>query len=439
MAFAIAAEPGRAGEEAAPPDPSPPTVLAPLPCCDAAPSWAGFYGDQDFLLWQMKSTPVAAPLLTLASFADPLPGAIGQAGTRVLFGNKPINTGMQGGSRTILGYRWDSGLGVELGYFLTQNDDIRTLATSGQPGSPNFAVPVFDVSGVSGLNRIPGQSIFVLPGPYPGSLVGSPAAQVPAFRGAFFLTVSNQLQGSEVNLSSRLGECGKFRFDGIAGFRWVELRERLTYSLETAGVPGSVVDGAFVNARDSFATQNDFYGGQVGLRSTYESGRWCCSAFAKVAIGGVHQAATVAGQAQASNGNLFLQTKGTANTMLPTGVFAEPSNSGSFSRDQFTVIPEFTFNAGCRVTERIRVFVGYNFLLLGSVMRPGDQIDANINVTRTGLAAASRATVGTGTGPIPFGMPGAAPPPSGPIAPVFPFKATDVWVQGINFGISADY
>lgn len=387
----------------------------------------------------MKSTPVAAPLLTLASFADPLPGAIGQPGTRLVLGNRPVNPGIQAGARSLIGYRWESGLGLELGYFQCLANDVLGVTTTGLPGSPNLAVPVFDVSGVSGLNGVPGQSIFVLPGPYPGALVGSPAAQVPAFQGAFFLTISNQFQGAELNATSRLGERGNFRFDGIAGFRWVELRERLTYEVATAGVPGSVVAGAFVNASDSFATRNDFYGGQVGLRSTFESGRWFCSSFAKVAIGGIRQNATVVGQSQASNGNLFLATNGTANTMLPTGVFAEPSNSGSFSRDRFTVIPEFTLNMGYRVSERIRIFVGYNFLFLGSVMRPGDQIDANINVTRTGLAAASRATVGTGTGPIPFGMPGAAPPPSGPIAPVFPFKATDVWVQGIQFGISANY
>ena len=38
-----------------------------------------------------------------------------------------------------------------------------------------------------------------------------------------------------------------------------------------------------------------------------------------------------------------------------------------------------------------------------NVLRPGDQIDRKINSTRTALADASRATVGTGPGPVPFG------------------------------------
>jgi hypothetical protein len=60
--------------------------------------------------------------------------------------------------------------------------------------------------------------------------------------------------------------------------------------------------------------------------------------------------------------------------------------------------------------------VGYSFLYLSSVVRPGDQIDRVLNVTR-----------------IPNFVPGAV--PSGPLRPMPLIHDTDFWAQGINFGV----
>ncbi|WP_439628192.1 BBP7 family outer membrane beta-barrel protein [Gemmata sp.] len=427
-----------ADEPAAPPS----TVLESLDaalCGSACGTPAGSYGGSEFLLWQVRSTPVAAPLVTTANFADPLPGAIGQPGTRVVLGGCPLNAGVQAGGRTFVGYRNELGYGVEVGYLFSDASLNQSVSTTGLPGAPNLAVPVFDPSGVSGLGGIPGQTIFVLPGPFPGALVGSAAAQVPAFRGAFHLGYSNRFQGAEVNGTARLGDWGGLRVDGLAGFRWFQLNETLTYTVATIGVPGSAVAGAFVNATDQFEARNNFFGGQLGVRAAYELGRLSVSAAGKVALGDARQGATVRGTARASNGNLFFLTNNTAGQVLPTGVFAQPSNSGSYSRDVFAALPEATVNVGYHLTRHVRVFAGYNFLFISNVLRPGDLIDPSVNTSRTGLADASRATVGTGAGPIPFGSPGPAPTATGPLAPAFRFTATDVWVQGVNFGLTANY
>jgi hypothetical protein len=426
-------------DEPVAPQPSVRESLDAALCGSGCGSPAGFYGGSEFLLWQLRSTPVAAPLVTTASFADPLPGAIGQPGTRVVLGGSPINAGVQPGGRTFLGYRNDLGYGVEVGYLFSDASHNQGASTTGLPGSPNLAVPVFDPSGVSGLGGVPGQTIFVLPGPFPGALVGSTAAQVPAFRGAFNLGYSNQFQGAELNGTARLGDWGALRVDGLAGFRWFQLNENLTYTVATIGVPGSAVAGAFVNVTDQFRARNDFFGGQLGVRGTYELGRWSVSAAGKVALGDARQGATVRGTARASNGNLFFLTNNTAGQVLPTGVFAQPSNSGSYSRDVFAALPEATVSVGYQLTRHVRVFAGYNFLFISNVLRPGDLIDPSVNTSRTGLADASRATVGTGTGPIPFGSPGPAPAATGPFAPAFRFNATDVWVQGLNVGLTANY
>lgn len=438
VVLTLAAGSASAADPAAPPLDVLESLDAAL-CGPATNSPSGLYGLHDFLVWQLRSTPVAAPLGTTASFADPLPGAIGQAGTRVVLGGSPFNSGVQLGGRTFFGYRTELGYGIEAGYFFTDTSKNQSVATTGLPGSPNYAVPVFDPSGVSGLSGVPGQTVFVLPGPYPGALVGSAAAQVPAFQGRFNLGYSNQIEGAELNGTARLGDWGALRVDGLAGFRWFQLHENLTYTIETAGVPGSVVSGAFVNAVDQFKARNDFFGGQVGARATYELGRWAVFATGKVAVGDMRQGATIRGTARASNGNLFFVTNGTAGQVLNSGVFAQPSNIGSYSRDRVAVLPEATVNVGYQLTRHFRVFAGYNFTFISNVVRPGDLIDPSVNTSRTGLADASRATAGTGTGPISFGSPGPAPAATGPLAPAFRFNTTDVWVQGVSFGLAANY
>jgi len=51
-------------------------------------------------------------------------------------------------------------------------------------------------------------------------------------------------------------------------------------------------------------------------------------------------------------------------------------------------------------------------------LRPGDAIDLQVNSTRT---------------------PASLLPPSGPAAPLFTFRNSDFWVQGINFGMQVRY
>src|SRR5206468_4292493 len=102
------------------------------------------------------------------------------------------------------------------------------------------------------------------------------------------------------------------------------------------------------------------------------------------------------------------------------GVFAERSNIGRFSRDVFAVVPEVQFQVGYSLTEHVRPFVGYNFLYLSDALRPGAQIERNINPTQN----------------IMFVPPGAL---VGPAAPLPAFHSSDFWAQGVNFGIEFRY
>jgi hypothetical protein len=94
---------------------------------------------------------------------------------------------------------------------------------------------------------------------------------------------------------------------------------------------------------------------------------------------------------------------------------------------------------GYQLLRNVRLSARDTVLVVSQVVRPGDQIDRDINLTRTSLATASRETVGTGKGPIAFGAPGAAPAASGPFAPLFSFNTSGFWAQAIHLGLSLQF
>ena len=102
----------------------------------------------------------------------------------------------------------------------------------------------------------------------------------------------------------------------------------------------------------------------------------------------------------------------------PGGVFTQGSNIGSRARDSFCVIPELQLQAGVNLSSRLRAFVGYDFLYVSNVVRPGDQIDRTLNFT-------SNSAISGVSPPTLIGAPRPAPL----------FENSSFWAQGINIGI----
>src|SRR5207245_507774 len=97
------------------------------------------------------------------------------------------------------------------------------------------------------------------------------------------------------------------------------------------------------------------------------------------------------------------------------------SNIGQHNRTVFSVVPEVGLTLGYQLTDTIRLYAGYNFLYWTNVVRPGEQIDRNLDVTK-----------------IPnFTVAGAR--PAAVTAPVVPFKETDFWAHGIVIGVELRY
>jgi len=231
--------------------------------------------------------------------------------------------------------------------------------------------------------------------------------------------------GAEANYRDNIC-CGcTYRTDLIAGFRYLNLDERLTIVEDfTRLTPRTVQDfpggpvvtepaGTRVVIRDSFATRNDFYGGQLGLVNEFHRDRWTLDLRSTVALGGTHQELRI-------DGSQVRTIPGMAPQTFVGGLLALPSNIGVHSRDVFSVVPEVGVSVGYQVTDHLKAFAGYNFLYCSNVIRPGDQIDPVINVNQVPRFVPPGVTV---------------PDPVGPSRPAVLFRETDFWAQGANFGV----
>ena len=354
------------------------------------------WGNAEYLLWWSKDAPVPTPLLTVGPQTPNLTPVLGQPGTSVLLGGNSVDVGIRSGGRFTLG-GWlndQRTLGLEGSYlFLANQSTTRTFGSSGAVGSPFLALPFFDATtGSESSTRVsaPGQ-----------------------FAGLAKLNVSSDLQGGELNGVRNLVRSEDWTIDLLGGFRYLGLREGLTYTTSSPAIVGP--PDVFVS-QDHFTTSNDFYGGQIGARVERRFGNFFVNTTAKVALGGTHQTVNIAGQLVTNDFNNF----GTPQ-VFAGGYFTQPTNIGRQSDDRFAVLTDVTVNVGYQLTRSARIYAGYSLLYISNVVRPGDQIDRRINPTQ------APAIVG-----VPFGLVGTP-------APLPQIHHTDFWAQGMTFGLQLRY
>jgi hypothetical protein len=324
-----------------------------------------------------------------------LPGALGQPGTRVLFGGNSIGGDARSGARITLGFWCDDcrDFAVEGSYFFLGQQSTRFAASS--DGSTVLARPFFDPT----VGTQPQANAELVA--FPNRLAGT-----------VNVSLTTRLDGAEANFRANLCRGCCCRTDLLFGFRYIGLDDSLQIGEALTVLSPASAAGTTFAVSDRFSTRNNFYGGQVGLDSEYRRGRWFLDLKSKVALGSNHEVVTI-------GGNTIITTPGGTPANLTGGLLALPSNIGRFSRDMFVVAPEATINLGYQVTPGLRVFVGYNILYLSNVVRAGNQIDPVVNPT---LLPSTTPTT-----------------PSLPSRPAFVFKGTDFWAQGINFGLEYRY
>jgi hypothetical protein len=358
---------------------------APTAFSSEAERW---YGKAEYLLWWTKDSPQPTPLVTN--------GLLGAPNTSIIMGGRDVDLGPRQGGRVTLG-AWitpDRVWGVELGgFYLPEVADRRSVFGPATGGAPDLVVPFLSTTRNA-------ESFSFL-------------SQSGAFSGLATQHLTSLLWGAEASAVFGVVRPGPWTLDLLFGPRYLRLSEGFSFTTNSPDLPpGSTT---VFTTKDVFDARNDFYGGQLGARARFSEGRWSAEATLKVALGAMRQRVDIEGSFVT---NLFNPAGLQA---FPGGIFAQPTNIGSHQRHVFAVIPEIGLNAGFKVVDGISIVVGYNFMYINSVVRPGNQVDRAINTTQA--TAISLTT----------------PSFSGAARPEFKFKDTDFWAHGLTAGFAFNF
>jgi hypothetical protein len=370
-----------------------------LPGCTAIDrvAWCDrWYAGAEMLTWWTRSDSMP-PLLTTS--APQFFGIPGRGNTTTVLAGEFMNTFAGGGRFTIGRWFGDSQIrAAEARFFFLGRIDSDFTATSDQ--YPVLARPFYNVN-----NPV---------GPF-SQIIASPGLAI----GGAVVDFQSSVWGAEANYRRFLFGNPCSRVDAIVGYRYVNIKERLSISESfiRTGRPQIGAPAVAGSVTDVFRTENAFNGGQIGLSATLRYGRWSIDGRATVAFGNLEQTAEISGAQQIvlPNGSI---------TNYAGGLLALPgANIGTHTENVFAVIPEVGVNVGYQLTARLRVFVGYNFLYLANALRPSGAIDRNIDAAR-----------------IPnFPLPGNPTPLLGIPRPAPQFNTTDYFVQGISFGLQFNW
>ncbi len=351
----------------------------------------GWWIRAEALAWWIGGNSIP-PLVTASSIGTPRDeaGRLDQATTTILFGDGNSGATFHPGVRIRLGYWLDSCQthGLEASYYgLAERSE--TFSTD----SSQFAIlarPFFNVEP-----------------PAPGA-----DAELVAFpnlmSGGIQVRRQTELRGFELVYRRALCQDCDHRVDWLVGYRYLGLDEQFAIAdhkrIIAAGTGMQL--GTTIDESDQFTTQNDFHGVEIGMMTARRRNGWSVEACGKLAFGSTHSLVGI-------NGATTVTVPAPDVATTPFGLLALPSNSGTYSRDAFAVIPEFGVTLGYDVTSCLRATVGYTLLYWGAVARPGEQIDLDANLSQLkpgGLVGAPR--------------------------PEFRWIGSDAWIQGLNAGLN---
>jgi hypothetical protein len=387
----------------------PPACCLDGPAC-GDPETGRLWVSAEYLLWWVRSGPNPNPLVTTGSADDPIPGALGQPNTHIVFGGAPLDWGAFSGLRLSTGVGLGSGLSLEGGYFALETRSAHFGLASDAAGNPLIARPVINTA--TGAEASYSDSFPVSAAFGPASLAGGVA-----------VAARTRLQGYELNLAADLADGSPWRFDVLGGFRALDLTESLAIEdsltplvpgfLNFAGPTSFVTPPGTVTDSDRFHTANHFYGGQVGGRLRWQGDALSVGLLGKVALGTTQELVVI-------EGSSTLNAPGSAAVTVPGGVLAQVSNIGRHYHSTFGVVPEVGLELGYRIAPAWRATFGYTFLYWNRVARPGNQIDRTVN---PGLVPTDLA----------FGSPGPARPG------LVSISESSLWAQGISLGLEWRY
>jgi hypothetical protein len=357
------------------------------------------YGSIEYLYWWMQPGRISVPLVTVAppTAAPATAGSLADPTTAIAVGNERLRLPPQSGGRTTIGFWLDDEqlCAIEGTYFaIAQSSETIPAGSSGAAGSNFLAVPFATPAGA--------ESAFLLAAP--GTVTGAATVTDTVF-----------LQGAEVNSVGNMYFQETCQLYGLVGFRYLDLRDSLDFATFFQNGAGSAAPGGFAITQDSISVQNNFYGAQIGLRGLKQCGCLVFTGTVKAAFGDTHEMMKISG---ATSSNLAGGAVG-ATAISAGGIFTQPSNMAVYSRDRFCVVPQADVTIGYQMGSA-RIYVGYSFLYMSEVARPGEQIDRTVNFSQSPVF---------GGGAL-----------AGNARPAFNgFNGTDFWAHGATIGVAFNY
>ncbi|MCA9168595.1 MAG: BBP7 family outer membrane beta-barrel protein [Planctomycetales bacterium] len=348
------------------------------------------WGGVEYLYWWTKGMQVPALATTSPTgTAQDSAGVLGQLGTTTLFGNETLNESGRSGMRYRLGLWLDpcQQTGLEFSYLNLSGEQTNFSASN--PVTGILARPFQDVVAASQDARL-----IVFPNLVSGSLN---------------IAAETDFQTAEVLMRRASSSCHWTTLDYYFGYRYAELEDTIGITESTISLAAPTTDTAF-DLSDRFHTQNEFHGGQIGVRATRcSSPLWSVEFLGKFALGNTRSRTSISGQ------TVVTPTTGDASTQA-AGLLTQTSNIGQFEASELSTIIECGATLRRHLSDNVAFTFGYTFFLWTDVARAGDQIDTGLNV--------SQIPPGTLTGEA---------------RPAVTSQLDDFWAQGLRVGMELGF
>jgi hypothetical protein len=385
-----------------------PVVMAAPVAVACAPPPTRHYLNLDALGWWVKGDQLPA-LVTTAPIGteQSVAGVLGEPTTSVLYGNEKVNDGLRWGGRVQGGVWLDDfqTIAVEGHYYglatQTASFSQTSVFSDGSLDDAILARPFFDTNPLVNANS--------------AELVAFPDFQVPIvlppvlvdLDGTIDVQEQSRIQSAGAGIRYALGAySAPARLFLVGGYRFFDLNESLTITANTSDrfqfFP--FPDDGVIQVYDSFSTRNIFNGGEIGIGGELTRNRLSLGAETRLAMGNMNQQLTIDGRTSAIYDVYVASYEG--------GLLAQPSNIGTFTQNKFALIPQIDVKVGYQLLPALRATVGYNFTYISNVIRPGEQVDLNVNSSQfAGL------------------------PLVGPADPAVLMDTTSIWLQGFTMGV----
>jgi Putative beta barrel porin-7 (BBP7) len=382
---------------------APSSNISPVPMY--SPAWTErWWVDAGYMMSFVR--PVHVPALVTTSPAGTPQNQAGVLGnnTQVLFGDRGVDDNFRSGFRIGGGYWFDNDrtLGFNVGFFWLSAIDQTYSASSN--GSTILARPYIDSA-----TGAPASLLVAFPlGSGPAGSTAPGSINISASSGQFY--------GAHFDFQESILNDPNFRLKSLLGYRYIHYSDSLQISSVTEPTGGSPAPppGTQLFVQDNFSAINNFNGGEVGFEMEWIRGPFAVSVLAKAAAGVMSREINI-------NGNTLITAPGNPTSSSPGGLLALPTNSGTYSSNVFTFVPEVGLNLSWDVTANLRLTAGYSLMVLFDTVRAAEQIDTTINSSLLNPNLTPPAT------------------PSAAGRPAFSLQQSNMWVQTVNVGLEIRY